>query len=84
MDYAGLNDGPLGGLWAYFAPPGIATQWYWPPGARGCLWRLFHPRFPASGCTCLLHELATLVRGMFASAGHEVAHVIEWLERHHL
>lgn len=31
------DDGFLGGLWAYAAPAGVSTQWYWPPGVRGCL-----------------------------------------------
>jgi hypothetical protein len=29
-------------LWEYFAPAGVATQWYWPPGVRGKLWNLAH------------------------------------------
>jgi hypothetical protein len=38
----GRNDGFLGGLWAYFAPHGVATQWYWPPGTRGKLHNWLH------------------------------------------
>jgi hypothetical protein len=41
-DGGNLNDGLCGGLFAYFAPAGIATQWYWPPGVRGKLWRWLH------------------------------------------
>jgi hypothetical protein len=29
-------------LWAYFAPPGVSTQWYWPAGTRGKPWNFFH------------------------------------------
>jgi hypothetical protein len=43
-DYGNRNDGLIGGLWAYFAPVGIATQWYWPPGYRGKLASLVHGR----------------------------------------
>jgi hypothetical protein len=30
-----LNDSFAGGLWAYLAPAGWASQWYWPAGVRG-------------------------------------------------
>jgi hypothetical protein len=36
------NDGFLGGLWAFFAPPGWATDWYWPEGVHGKVWNFFH------------------------------------------
>ncbi len=39
-----LNDGPVSGLLAYFDQHGLWTQWYWPPGRRGRLWRRLHPR----------------------------------------
>jgi hypothetical protein len=38
MDRADLNEGFLGGLWAFFSP--AATQWYFAPGRRGPLWNL--------------------------------------------
>jgi hypothetical protein len=36
-----VNDGFLGGLWAYFAPHGWATKPYWTDG-RGKVWNFFH------------------------------------------
>lgn len=36
------NDGFFGGLWAYAAPPGWATQWYWPGGVHGKVWNYAH------------------------------------------
>lgn len=39
-----LNDGLIGGLWAYFAPHGWATMWYWPEDTRGKVWNLCHGR----------------------------------------
>jgi hypothetical protein len=36
-DYGNRSDSLIGGLWAYFAPAGISTQWYWPPGWRSPL-----------------------------------------------
>ena len=36
-----LNDGLAGGLWSHFAPPGLATQWYW-RRKRGPLWNFLH------------------------------------------
>lgn len=41
-DRANRNDSLIGGLWRYFAPAGIATQRYWPPGCRGRLWNFLH------------------------------------------
>lgn len=32
------------GFWAYFAPPGWATQWYYPEEVHGKVWNLFHGR----------------------------------------
>lgn len=36
------SDSYLGGWWAYFAPHGWATQWYWPEGTRGKVHNLLH------------------------------------------
>jgi hypothetical protein len=33
-DCADRSDGLIGGLWAYFAQAGVASQWYWPAGAQ--------------------------------------------------
>ena len=41
-DNGNLNDGFIGGLWAYFAPAGWATKWYYPPGCHGKVWNFFH------------------------------------------
>lgn len=38
------DDGLIGGLWRYFAPAGVATQQYWPPGVRGKLASFLHGR----------------------------------------
>ena len=37
-----VNDGFIGGLWAMLAPPGWATQPYWPPGTRGRVHNWLH------------------------------------------
>jgi hypothetical protein len=37
-----MNDGFIGGLWAYFAPAGWATQPYWPAGVHGKVYNFFH------------------------------------------
>jgi hypothetical protein len=37
-----VNDGLLGGLWAFLAPAGWATEWYFPEGYHGKVWNLFH------------------------------------------
>lgn len=44
MDYGNVNDGFLGGLLAYFAPHGWATNWWYPPGVRGKAWNALHGR----------------------------------------
>jgi hypothetical protein len=36
------NDGLFGGFWSFFAPPGWATQWYYPEDVHGKVWNLFH------------------------------------------
>ena len=41
-EQGGLNDGFWGGLWAFLAPAGVATKWYWPPGTRGKLHNWLH------------------------------------------
>jgi hypothetical protein len=43
-DQARRGDGLFGGLWAYFAPDGWATQWYWPDGVHGKVRNLLHGR----------------------------------------
>lgn len=43
-DRGAPNGGFFGGLWAYLAPAGWATQWYWPDGVRGRVWNLLHGR----------------------------------------
>jgi hypothetical protein len=29
-------------LWQFLAPPGWATDWYWPEGVHGKVWNFFH------------------------------------------
>jgi hypothetical protein len=31
-------------VWAFIAPAGWATQWYWPEGVHGKVWNFFHGR----------------------------------------
>jgi hypothetical protein len=33
-----------GDLWRFFAPPGWATQWYYPEGVHGKVYNFFHGR----------------------------------------